>query len=136
MEIIALILGIITGTLIEEYIRKRVTYKRLKLINRYQRITACDRVLIKHKGKWFEIVVDYFVNDPIYKCKMYINEELVLTGIELNHGKTNSRQMEYNHNRSEAEINKLLKLAYNKMKKKYYNQELKIDYSFKSFWED
>ena len=129
--VLSIIIGIIYSY-VWEYLHNRIIYNRLKYITRYQKRFKKDDIMIRHKGKVFYIVVDYLIDDPIYKCKLYINEELCLTGIELNHGSTNSRQLEYNHDRSWIEIDKLLKLAY----KKYYKQYTKVDYSFKSFWED
>ena len=133
--ILSIPIGII-GNYLYEYLHNRITCNRLKLIHRYQKILNIEDIMIRHRRKTFYIVVDYLIDDPIYKCKLYINEELCLTGIELNHGNTNSRQLEYNHKRSAREINKLLRLAYRKLKKLYYEKELKIDYSYTSFWED
>lgn len=121
---------------VTEYLKNRTIYRRLKRINWYQKSLGKNDILIKYNNKSFVIIVNYLIDDPIYKCLLYINEELCLTGIELNHGNTNSRQLEYNHKRSESEIDKLIKLAYKKYKNLYYEKYLKIDYSFTSFWED
>lgn len=126
----------ITYNCVAEYLKNRINYRRLKRINWYQKALGKNDVLIKHNNKSFVIIVDYIIDDPIYKCLLYINEELCLTGIELNHGNTNSRQLEYNHKRSESEIDKLIKLTYKKYKNLYYEKYLKIDYGFTSFWED
>ena len=126
----------ITYNCVAEYLKNRINYRRLKRINWYQKALCKNDVLIKHNNKSFVIIVDYIIDDPIYKCLLYINEELCLTGIELNHGNTNSRQLEYNHKRSESEIDKLIKLTYKKYKNLYYEKYLKIDYGFTSFWED
>lgn len=134
--ILTVIIFGISFSYILEYLKNRIIYKRLKAIFYYQKLLNKDDILIKHKGKTFRIVVDYLVDDPIYKCLFYINEELCLTGIELNHGDTNSRQLEYNHKRSEKEINKLIKLTYKKYKNLYYEKYLKIDYSYESFYDD
>ena len=140
MRIIYIIgLGIIAGIIgsrVHEYLNKRRVYNQLKLIHRYLKIMDMDDIMIMHKGKVFYIVVDSLTEDPIYKKLLYVNEELVLTAYELNHGNTNSRQLEYNHDRSEYEIDKLQRLAYKKLKRLYYEKYLKVDYSFKSFWED
>ena len=126
----------ITYNCVAEYLKNRINYRRLKRINWYQKALGKNDVLIKHNNKSFVIIVDYIIDDPIYKCLLYINEELCLTGIELNHGNTNSRQLEYNHKRSESEIDKLIKLTYKKYKNLYYEKYLKIDYGFTSYWED
>ena len=126
----------ITYNCVAEYLKNRINYRRLKRINWYQKALGKNDILIKHNNKSFVIIVDYIIDDPIYKCLLYINEELCLTGIELNHGNTNSRQLEYNHKRTESEIDKLNKLTYKKYKNLYYEKYLKIDYGFTSFWED
>ena len=133
--VLGVIAGII-GSILHEYLNKRRVYTQLKLIHRYLKIMDMDDIMIRHKGKVFYIVVDSLPEDPIYKKLLYVNEELVLTAYELNHGNTNSRQLEYNHDRSEYEIDKLQRLAYKKLKRLYYEKYLKVDYSFKSFWED
>lgn len=140
MRIIDIIgLGVIAGIIgsrVHEYLNKRRVYNQLKLIHRYLKIMDMDDIMIRHKGKVFYIVADSLTEDPIYKKLLYVNEELVLTAYELNHGNTNSRQLEYNHDRSEYEVDKLQRLAYKKLKRIYYEKYLKVDYSFKSFWED
>ena len=133
--LMVIVIGV-TFSYIIEYLKNKITYKFIKRINWYQKALGKEDILVKHNGKSFVIVVDYMIDDPIYKCLLYINEEISLTGIELNHGNTNSRQLEYNHKRSAREIDKLLRLAYRKLKKLHYEKELKIDYSYTSFWED
>lgn len=132
--LMVIVIGV-TFSYIIEYLKNKITYKFIKRINWYQKALGKEDILIKHKGKSFVIVVDYLIDDPIYKCLLYINEELCLTGIELNHGNTNSRQLEYNHKRSETEINKLIRLTYKKYKNLYYEKYIKIDYSYESFYD-
>lgn len=137
IDIIGLgVLAGIIGSRLYEYLNKKYVYSQLKLIHRYLKIMDMDDIMIRHNGKVFYIVVDSLPEDPIYKKLLYVNEELVLTAYELNHGNTNSRQLEYNHDRSEYEVNKLQKLAYKKLKRMYHEKYLKVDYNFTSFWED
>lgn len=140
MRIIDIIgLGVLAGVIgsrLYEYLNKRRVYNQLKLIHRYLKIMNMNGIVIRHKGKVFYIAVDSLPEDPVYKKLLYVNEELVLTAYELNHGNTNSRQLEYNYDRSEYEVDKLQRLAYKKLKRMYYKKYLKVDYSFKSFWED
>ena len=143
MKIIAIIgLGIlligVIGSKLYEYLNKRRVYNQLKLMHRYLKAMDMDDIMIRYKGKVFYIAVDSLPESPrhIYKKLLYVNEELVLTAYELDHGNTNSRLLQYNHNRSEYEVDKLQRLAYKKLKRMYYEKYLKADYSFKSFWED
>lgn len=140
MRIIDIIgLGVLAGVIgsrVWEYLKKKRVYNQLKYMHRYLKILNMDDVMLRIKGKVFYIKVDSIIKDPVYKKLLYINKELVLTAYALNHGNNDSRQLEYNHDRSEYEVNKLQKLAYKKLKRMYYEKYLKVDYSFKSFWED
>ena len=140
MKVILIILAVCLvgyiGSIVHEYFYERHIYRELKFINRYLFLLEKDNVFIRHKGKAFIINVDYFINDPVYRYKLYINDELVLTAYALNHGAYDSRQLEYNHKRSELEINKLSHLAFKKLKRMYYDKYLKVDYNYTSFYED
>ena len=137
--ILAIILACAVSVLLSfilEYLYEKRVYKELKYINHYLRVLKKESILIRHKGKSFFITVDRKIADPVYVYTLYINDELVLDAYALNHGATDSRQLEYSDKRSQFEINRLQRLAFKKLKHLYYDEYLKIDFSYTSFYKD
>lgn len=118
---------------IYEKVSNKNICKKLKLINRYLIKLKEKEIAVMYNGKILFVTVKSAIEDPVYKKLFYINDELVLTAYELNHGSTNSVQLEYSEIRYDREINKIIKLTLKKLKKSYYNKHLKINYDYELY---